>query len=84
MPEQCRVPAIGAALILAAYMASPPDPACVFRGSSPGDARYCRIEDVGRLNTFALACMKLAVSKIDNSAPRGRDGGRASLPTRCG
>jgi hypothetical protein len=35
MPEQCRVPAIGAALILAAYMASPPDPACVFRGSSP-------------------------------------------------
>ena len=36
MPEQCRVPAIGAALILAAYMASPTRPGLHLPRLKPG------------------------------------------------
>src|SRR5947209_576014 len=57
MPEQCRVPAIGAALILASTWPPLPGPACVFRGSSPGGARYCRIEGVACTCTYAQPCM---------------------------
>ena len=39
-------------------------------GQRSKTTRSCRIEDVTRLNTFALACMKLAVSKIANSSLR--------------
>jgi hypothetical protein len=54
MPEQCRVPAIGAALILAAYMASPTRPSLRLPRLKPG--RRPVLPNSGCCETRILMC----------------------------